>query len=52
MNGHAKWEYIIHATDDIRKSFYVEFRKEGEPKLQLRGSGMYGGLCFSFPEYW
>lgn len=36
MNGHAKWEYIIHVTND----------------LQLRGSGMYGGLCFSLPEYW
>lgn len=22
MNGHAKWEYIIHITNDIRKNFY------------------------------
>ena len=30
----------------------ISFKKEGEPKLQLRGSGMYGGLYFYFPGAW
>lgn len=46
------WKEIDCDHNSWEMDFYVEFKKEGEPKLQLRGSGMYGGLCFHLPEYW
>ena len=45
------WEETDCDHNGWDMDFYVEFKKEGEPTLQLRGSGMYGGLCFSLPEY-
>ena len=46
------WEEVDMDHNGWEMDFYVEFVKEGEPKLQLMGSGIYGGLKFYLPEYW
>ena len=46
------WEEVDMDHNGWEMDFYVEFKKEGEPTLQLRGSGIYGRLCFYLPEYW
>ena len=38
------WEQSGCDRNGWEMDFYISFKKEGEPKLQLRGSGMYGGL--------
>lgn len=46
------WEQSGCDRNGWEMDFYISFKKEGEPKLQLRGSGMYGGLYFYFPGVW
>ena len=46
------WEQSGCDRNGWEMDFYISFKKEGEPKLQLRGSGMYGGLYFYLPGAW
>ena len=46
------WEQSGYDRNGWEMDFYISFKKEDEPKLQLRGSGMYGGLYFYFPGVW